>query len=75
VHAALLRPVQVLHRHMVSAAQQGSPSTVVLCVGHGSPAASWLAGGIGAVVVFARFGHTLRFYIRPHFVKCPPALR
>ena len=25
-----------------------------------------------AVAAFARYGHTLRFYIRPHFAKCSP---
>ena len=37
-----------------------------------APAARRRAVAFAALVVHARYGHPLRFYIRPHFVKRPP---
>jgi len=74
VHAALVRPVQEHQRCMVSASQYGSQSAVALDVGHGS--LRIVAGmPVPPSVVCCSFGHTLRFYIRPHCVKWSPVSR
>lgn len=59
---------------MVSASQCGSQSAMVLGVATArlrivAGRRIFVPGGIHS------FGHTLRFYIRPHCVKCPPVSR
>ncbi len=44
----------------------------VATVGTPWPASTKLSRGIRCSVAHARYGHPLRFYIRPHFVKCSP---
>jgi hypothetical protein len=82
VHAALLRPVQVLGRSIASASQV-SASALKRRYGVDSlahRAGSAIACGSArkplvfvACVAHARYGHPLRFYIRPHFGKCRTA--
>ncbi len=49
---------------------------VVSGSGHGGippcPNSTKLSRGVRAVVVHARYGHPLRFYITPHCPQCPP---
>ena len=80
VRAALVRPAQVLGSYIASASQV-LVSALVRRYGLGSlahRAGSAVACGSAwhrvcvAVVALARYGHPLRFYITPHFVKCAP---
>ena len=51
--------------------------SVGLVSGHGGvppcPDSTRLSLGVSGSVAHARYAHTLRFYITPHFVKCSPA--
>jgi hypothetical protein len=68
VHAALLRPVQGCQRCMASALQVLGQSAVALGVCHGSLRLAAGAGFDGGGGIHS-YGHTLRFYIRPHCMK------